>query len=201
MKTVILTDLEVESIILALDKRIDYLQDLFKNERDTILKELTKEYQQLHRKMLETKSTEWNTWTKWNAKDQAVNGVGLQEKPTRYLVQNANNTYDKMRYLRKNSWKNLQHKPNNKRLFEMQKKNKKNEQEMDWKKMTCKHKKARERMKAIKWVNWQTFGGKHRNCRNNFLHNKAFVDGMAKTYILCLTQPLKKWLRKQKKGS
>jgi len=48
---------EISLIILALDQRTDYLQEMFKNERDTVLKILTKDYQNLKKKMLETK--EW----------------------------------------------------------------------------------------------------------------------------------------------
>ena len=57
MKTIELTDSEIESIILALDQRTNYLQEMFKNEKDNVLIILTKDYQALKKKMLEKK--EW----------------------------------------------------------------------------------------------------------------------------------------------
>ena len=41
-----------------------------------------------------------------------------------------------MRHLRKKLQKDIQHKPNHQRMPKMQAKNKKNEQKMDWKKMS-----------------------------------------------------------------
>ena len=52
-----LNETEIDSIVLALDQRTEYLQEMFKNERDQVLKTLTKDYQDLKKKILETK--EW----------------------------------------------------------------------------------------------------------------------------------------------
>ena len=50
-----LNETEIDSIILALDQRTDYLQEMFKNERDIVLKILTSDYQNLKKKFIETK--------------------------------------------------------------------------------------------------------------------------------------------------
>ena len=52
-----LNETEIDSIVLALDQRTEYLQEMFKNERDEVLKTLTKDYQDLKKKILEAK--EW----------------------------------------------------------------------------------------------------------------------------------------------
>ena len=46
---------EIDSIILALDQRTEYLQEMFKNERDGVLKILTNDYQDLKKKFTEVK--------------------------------------------------------------------------------------------------------------------------------------------------
>jgi len=55
MKTFELSSTEIDSIILALDQRTEYLQEMFKNERDIVLKILTSDYQNLKKKFIETK--------------------------------------------------------------------------------------------------------------------------------------------------
>ena len=46
---------EIDLIILALDQRTDYLMEILKNERDSVLKILTKDYHNLKKKMVEIK--------------------------------------------------------------------------------------------------------------------------------------------------
>jgi len=84
-----LNETEIDSIVLALDQRTEYLQEMFKNERDQVLKTLTKDYQDLKKKILETK--EWKV-KQWNAQTQIVNTYGYQRKKNQYPAQNADNT-------------------------------------------------------------------------------------------------------------
>ena len=46
---------EIDSIILALDQRTEYLQEMFKNERDSVLQILTTDYQDLKKKFMKRK--------------------------------------------------------------------------------------------------------------------------------------------------
>ena len=48
--------IEIDLIILALDQRTEYLQEMFRNERDDVLKILTKDYQELKKKMIAIKT-------------------------------------------------------------------------------------------------------------------------------------------------
>ena len=80
---------EIDSIVLALDQRTEYLQEMFKNERDNVLKILTKDYQDLKKKMLETKERKAK---QWNAQTQIVNMNGHQRKKNQNVVQNVDNT-------------------------------------------------------------------------------------------------------------
>ena len=50
---------KIDSIILALDQRTEYLQELFKDEKDSILKILTKDYQELKKEFVELKEKNW----------------------------------------------------------------------------------------------------------------------------------------------
>jgi len=81
--------IEIDLIILALDQRTEYLQEMFKNERDEVLKTLTKDYQDLKKKMLEAK--EWKV-KQWNAQTQIANIYGHQRKKNQNVALNAGNT-------------------------------------------------------------------------------------------------------------
>ena len=55
MPKINLTHAKIDSIILALDQRTEYLQEMFKNEREAILKILTDDYQNLKKEFMELK--------------------------------------------------------------------------------------------------------------------------------------------------
>jgi len=79
---------EIDSIILALDQRTEYLQEMFKNERDSVLQILTTDYQDLKKKFMKRKKER----NEWNARTQTVNINGHQRKKNQNVVQNADNT-------------------------------------------------------------------------------------------------------------